>query len=95
MTKRERHPRIVGDYPDALYIRALYLRALGYRISTTFGDGMALRKAERLVPATRDIPLIAAVGLRALCFGGAALLSVTSSVRQPSHIAEQSAQENG
>jgi hypothetical protein len=95
MTIRERHTLVVDDYPDALDIQALYLRALGYRVSTTADGAMALRKAERLIPATHDIPLIAAVRLRASRFGGATALSVTSSVRQPSHIAGQSAQENG
>lgn len=41
---------IVDDYPDALDIWALYLRSMGYRVSTA-GDGeMALAEAERLLP---------------------------------------------
>jgi len=73
----------------------LDLRSLGYHVSTAADGATALRKAERLIPATQDIPLIAAVRLRASRFGGPAALSVTSSVHQPSHIAGQSAQENG
>ena len=45
-----KHILIVDDYPDALDIWALYLRSLGYRVSTA-GDGeMALAQAERLRP---------------------------------------------
>ena len=45
-----RHILIVDDYPDALDIWALYLRSLGYRVSTA-GDGeAALVQAERLLP---------------------------------------------
>lgn len=45
-----RHILIVDDYPDALDIWALYLRSLGYRVSTA-GDGeAALMQAERLRP---------------------------------------------
>jgi two-component system, cell cycle response regulator DivK len=49
MTTRK-HILIVDDYPDALEIWALYLRSLGYRVSTA-GDGeSALAQAERLHP---------------------------------------------
>jgi two-component system cell cycle response regulator DivK len=45
-----KHILIVDDYPDALDIWALYLRSLGYRVSTA-GDGeAALAQAERLLP---------------------------------------------
>lgn len=45
-----KHILIVDDYPDALDIWALYLRSLGYRVSTA-GDGeAALAQAERLHP---------------------------------------------
>jgi CheY-like chemotaxis protein len=83
MTMRERHTLIVGDYPDALYVRALCLRALGYRASTAADGATTLRKAERLIPAAHDTPLIPASGF-AIREGG-----------QPSHSAGQLAQENG
>ena len=45
-----KHILIVDDYPDALEIWALYLRSLGYRVSTA-GDGeAALAQAESLLP---------------------------------------------
>jgi two-component system, cell cycle response regulator DivK len=45
-----KHILIVDDYPDALDIWALYLRSLGYRVSTA-GDGeAALAQAQRLRP---------------------------------------------
>ena len=45
-----KHILIVDDYPDALDIWALYLRSLGYRVSTA-GDGeAALAQAMRLRP---------------------------------------------
>lgn len=45
-----KHILIVDDYPDALDIWALYLRSLGYRVSTA-GDGeAALAQAGRLLP---------------------------------------------
>ena len=45
-----KHILIVDDYPDALDIWALYLRSLGFRVSTA-GDGEeALAQAERLHP---------------------------------------------
>lgn len=144
MTIRERHILVVDDYPDALDVWALYLRSLGYRVSTAADGATALRKAEQLIPdlivldlelpgisgfeaarrlrrnpATHDIPLIAATGYshpRQLSMAREAgfdevvvkpvdpdslvqnidrLLHDMVSVRQPSHIAGQSAQENG
>lgn len=45
-----KHILIVDDYPDAVEIWALYLRAFGYRVSTA-GDGVeAVAQAERLLP---------------------------------------------
>ena len=45
-----RHILIVDDYPDALDIWALYLRSLGYRVSTASDGEAALAQAERLLP---------------------------------------------
>src|SRR6185436_10706122 len=59
-----KHILIVDDYPDALDIWAIYLRAMGFRVSTA-GDGAeAIAQAERLRanPETQHIPLIAATG---------------------------------
>lgn len=45
-----KHILIVDDYPDAVEIWALYLRAFGYQVSTA-GDGAeAVKQAERLLP---------------------------------------------
>jgi CheY-like chemotaxis protein len=45
-----KHILIVDDYPDALDIWAIYLRSLGYRVSTA-GDGAeAMAQASRLMP---------------------------------------------
>lgn len=45
-----KHILIVDDYPDALDMWAIYLRAMGYEVSTA-GDGLvALAEAERLHP---------------------------------------------
>jgi two-component system cell cycle response regulator DivK len=45
-----KHILIVDDYPDALDIWAIYLRSLGYRVSTA-GDGAeAIAQAARLMP---------------------------------------------
>jgi len=45
-----RHILIVDDYPDALDMWAIYLRAMGYQVSTA-GDGQAaLAKAEHEHP---------------------------------------------
>ena len=45
-----RHILIVDDYPDALDIWAIYLRAMGYRVSTAGDGAAALAQAERLLP---------------------------------------------
>ena len=47
---RLRRVLLVDDYPDALDMWAIYLRAVGYEVSTA-GDGLAaLAQAERLHP---------------------------------------------
>lgn len=47
---RGKHILIVDDYPDALDMWAIYLRAMGYEVSTA-GDGLAaLAQAEQLHP---------------------------------------------
>ena len=45
-----RHILIVDDYPDALDIWTLYLRSLGYRVSTAADGTTALAQAEQLLP---------------------------------------------
>ncbi len=45
-----KHILIVDDYPDALDIWALYLRSLGYRVSTASDGAAALAQAQRLLP---------------------------------------------
>ena len=45
-----KHILIVDDYPDALDIWTLYLRALGYHVSTASDGASALAQAERLLP---------------------------------------------
>lgn len=47
---QKQHILIVDDYPDALDIWALYLRSLGYRVSTAGDGAAALVQAERLRP---------------------------------------------
>ena len=47
---RGRHILIVDDYPDALDMWALYLRSMGYRVSTAADGAAALEEAERLLP---------------------------------------------
>lgn len=44
------HVLIVDDYPDALDIWAIYLRAVGYQVSTAADGAAALEQAERLLP---------------------------------------------
>lgn len=44
------HILIVDDYPDALDILALYLRSLGYRVSTASDGAAALAEAQRSLP---------------------------------------------
>jgi two-component system cell cycle response regulator DivK len=45
-----KHILIVDDYPDALDIWALYLRSMGYHVSTACNGAEAIRQAERLLP---------------------------------------------
>jgi CheY-like chemotaxis protein len=45
-----KHILIVDDYADALDIWALYLRTLGYRVSTAADGAEAIAQAERLLP---------------------------------------------
>ena len=45
-----KHILIVDDYPDALDIWAIYLRAFGYRVSTASDGAAAIAQAERLRP---------------------------------------------
>lgn len=45
-----KHILIVDDYPDALDIWALYLRSLGYRVSTASDGARALAQAQQLLP---------------------------------------------
>src|SRR5262245_8210748 len=45
-----KHILIVDDYPDALDIWAIYLRALGYEVSTAGDGAAALAQAERVRP---------------------------------------------
>jgi CheY-like chemotaxis protein len=45
-----KHILIVDDYPDAVEIWALYLRAFGYRVSTASDGVEAVAQAERLLP---------------------------------------------
>jgi len=49
MTKGK-HILIVDDYPDALDMWAIYLRAMGYEVSTADDGLAALAQAERLHP---------------------------------------------
>ena len=45
-----KHILIVDDYPDALDIWALYLRSMGYRVSTAGDGASAIAQAELLRP---------------------------------------------
>jgi CheY-like chemotaxis protein len=45
-----KHILIVDDYPDALDIWAIYLQAMGYRVSTAGDGAVAIAQAERLLP---------------------------------------------
>lgn len=45
-----KHILLVDDYPDALDIWALYLRSMGYRVSTAGDGAAAIAQAERLQP---------------------------------------------
>ena len=46
----DKHILIVDDYPDALDVWALFLRSMGYRVSTAGDGAAAIRQAERLLP---------------------------------------------
>ena len=50
LTTSGKHILIVDDYPDALDIWELYLRSLGYRVSTAADGAEALAQAQRLLP---------------------------------------------
>ena len=50
MSVRGRHILIVDDYPDAIEIGAIYLRALGYEVSTAMDGASAVAQAEQLLP---------------------------------------------
>ena len=50
MDARGMHILIVDDYPDALDIWTIYLRALGYQVSTAADGVTAIAKAEQLQP---------------------------------------------
>ena len=50
MSPRAKHILIVDDYPDALDIWAIYLRSIGYRVSTAVDGVSAIAKAEQLLP---------------------------------------------
>jgi two-component system cell cycle response regulator DivK len=45
-----KHILIVDDYPDALDIWAIYLRSMGYQVSTAGDGAAAIAQAERLQP---------------------------------------------
>ena len=45
-----KHILIVDDYPDALDIWAIYLRSVGFRVSTAADGAAAIAQAERLLP---------------------------------------------
>ena len=50
MTTNGTHILIVDDYPDALDIWELYLRSLGYEVSTASDGAAAVEQAQRLLP---------------------------------------------
>lgn len=50
MATTAKHILIVDDYPDALDIWSLYLRSLGYEVSTAFDGASAIARAEQLLP---------------------------------------------
>jgi CheY-like chemotaxis protein len=47
---RAKHILIVDDYPDAVDILAIYLRAAGYRVSTAADGASAIAQAELHLP---------------------------------------------
>ena len=144
MLARGKHILIVDDYPDAIDIWAIYLRARGYEVSTATDGAGAIAQAERVLPdlivldlelpgisgfeaarrlrrnpTTHDIPLIAATGYshhaqldlareagfdrvmvkpvdpESLVGEIERLLDRYVSVRQPSHLTVERAQDNG
>jgi CheY-like chemotaxis protein len=50
MANTPRHVLIVDDYPDALDIWTLYLRSLGFNVSTAADGLSAISQAEQLLP---------------------------------------------
>jgi len=50
MAPRAKHVLIVDDYQDALDIWVIYLKAIGYRVSTAVDGATAIAKAEQLLP---------------------------------------------
>lgn len=50
MAPRALHVLIVDDYPDALDIWAICLKAIGYRVSTAADGATAIAMAEQLLP---------------------------------------------
>ena len=50
MPTNGRHILIVDDYPDALEIWTLYLRSLGYQVTTAADGTSAVSQAEQLLP---------------------------------------------
>src|SRR5687767_11082309 len=50
MATDARHILIVDDYPDALDVWTLYLRSLGYRVSTAADGPTGVAQAEQLLP---------------------------------------------
>jgi CheY-like chemotaxis protein len=50
MSPRAKHLLIVDDYPDALDVWAIYLRSIGYRVSTVVDGVRAIAQAEQLLP---------------------------------------------
>lgn len=50
MATTAKHILIVDDYPDALDIWTLYLRSLGYEVSTAADGASAISQAEQLLP---------------------------------------------
>lgn len=49
-TPASKHILIVDDYADALDIWAIYLKSMGYRVSTAVDGPSAVAKAEELLP---------------------------------------------
>jgi CheY-like chemotaxis protein len=50
MAARGKHILIADDYPDAIDLWAIYLRAFGYEVSTAADGAEALAQAEQLRP---------------------------------------------